>query len=512
MSATRRIAFGAVAHWVSRGMTIILGLVLMPVLLRHLPKEEVGLWVLLGQSWAVMGILDLGFGATLIRRIALVKGKSGGDVSAALNETSHAEIADLIASAKHIYRWMAFAVFVVAFGAGFYYLSNLKLTETPATVVWIAWGILCLCQAITVWQSVWLCVLQGIGLVGWDALLAVICNAGMLLIQITVVMLGGGIISLAIVATVISLIQRGLMLRFIRRQAPELFSLQGKWNPQVLGGMPSLALRAWMTSLGSVLVYNTDSFFIVSKEGAGNVPAYRAAFLVALNLHVMAGVFVQSSSVFISQLWQAGQLAEVQRIFQRNLKLGWLIMACGGVAVFFSGDSLFNVWLGQGNYVGPMVVGVLLLTFLLEQQSFIIATSCRATEIEPFAFAMIAGGILKLILAVPLINKWGMLGLALAALLSQMSTAYVSVLRRGLSRLEYPFGRYMRSVVLPGILVLIVTALACLLIKRWLIGTADLLILSGVSLVAAGILSAAIWGLVFEPAQRTLLLRRLGWK
>src|SRR6266566_9641167 len=82
MSVTRRIAFGAAASWFSRGVTILLGLVLMPVLFRYLPKEELGVWLLLGQSWAAMGILDLGFGITLTRRIALAKGKSGGDPNA----------------------------------------------------------------------------------------------------------------------------------------------------------------------------------------------------------------------------------------------------------------------------------------------------------------------------------------------------------------------------------------------------------------------------------------------
>ena len=65
MSVTKRIAFGAAASWFSRGVTILLGLVLMPVLFRHLPKEELGVWLLFGQSWAAMGILDLGFGVTL---------------------------------------------------------------------------------------------------------------------------------------------------------------------------------------------------------------------------------------------------------------------------------------------------------------------------------------------------------------------------------------------------------------------------------------------------------------
>src|SRR3954469_2436271 len=104
MSITKRILFGAAASWFSRGVTIVLGLLLMPVLFRHLPKEELGVWLLLGQSWVAMGILDLGLAVTLTRRIALAKGKSGGDPDAALTPETQREIADLVAGGRRLYQ------------------------------------------------------------------------------------------------------------------------------------------------------------------------------------------------------------------------------------------------------------------------------------------------------------------------------------------------------------------------------------------------------------------------
>lgn len=506
MSATRRIAFGAAAHWIARAVTIFLGLVLMPVLIRNLPKEEVGLWLLLGQSWAVMGILDLGFGATLIRRIALAKGKSGGDVGTVLNETSLTEIADLVASARRIYRWMSLAVFLTALGSGFYYLGNLELKAIRLEVVWIAWTVLCASQALTVWQSAWACLLQGMGHVGWDALVSAVINGGTLLAQIAAVLLGGGIVHLAVLATVGIVIQRFLLLGMMRKRNPEFFSLPGRWNPAVMKGMPSLAFRTWLSSLGSVLVLNTDSFFIASMEGAENIPAYRAAYLVALNLHIMAGVFVQSASVFTSQLWQAGNLPEVHRIFQRNLRIGFCLLACCGSGVFFAGSSLFNLWLGQGNYVGETVVFLLLLVFLLEQQSFIILHSCRATDSEPFAFWMMAGGLLKLALSVVLVRWYGLLGLALATLLCQVPTSYPCIWRLGLKRLQFPLSRYGNAVLLPCAAVLLAAIAVGWVSQQLTAGLPDLWRLMTISVASGVVLAVALWMLVIEPHQRHRLL------
>ena len=452
MSVTKRIAFGAAASWFSRGVTILLGLVLMPVLFRHLPKEELGVWLLLGQSWAAMGILDLGFGVTLTRRIALAKGKSGGQLDAPLNDTTLREIADLVSAGRRIYRWMALGVFVVAWSLGFFYLRNLELQNLSPATVWIAWTILCACQALTVWATVWTCLLQGVGYIGWDALIASFISAAMLIGQIVVVLCGGGLVALAAIAAVAVLLQRALTRTFARRCRPELFALQGKWNPEVLKGMGALAFRAWLTAMGTILVFNSDQFFIASAKGTEQIPAFRAAYVLVHNLTVLAVTFGGASAVFISHLWQSGDLPQVHRIVERNCRLGLLIMLFSAAVLGVAGHELFNVWLGPGNFVGFAILGVFVLYETLEAQSYIISGSSRATEDEAFAVCSILAGVLKIVLSILLLRWWGLLGLACATLLSLLLTNHWYFVWRGLSRLKLPLGGYLRTVIVPSAL------------------------------------------------------------
>lgn len=510
MSVTRRIAFGAAASWFSRGVTILLGLVLMPVLFRHLPKEELGVWLLLGQSWAAMGILDLGFGVTLTRRIALAKGRSGGDPQAPLTADTLAEIADLVAAGRRIYRFMALGVFLVSWALGFWYLRGLELHGLSPTTVWLAWTILCACQALTVWAAIWTCLLQGVGYIGWDALIGSFISAAMLIGQIIAVLCGGGLVALAGIAAVAVLGQRALTRWFARRRRPELFALQGRWNPVVLQGMPSLAFRAWLTAVGTILVQNTDGFFIASAQGAENIPAFRAAFLVVLNLHIIAGVFASSSSVFISHLWQAGQISEVQRIVRRNLRLGLFIMLCGSAAILAAGSSLFNLWLGPGNYVGPAIVGLFAVMFILEQQTFILSTATRATEHEAFAGWTLAGGLLKLVLAFLLMKRFGLIGLAAGTLAAQLLTAHWYVPFRGLRRLQMGLRSYLGLVFTPCALVFAL-ALGLSFLAVALAGSVpDWARLAIASAVSGIILAAAAWRLVLDAHQRGRLMAWIG--
>jgi O-antigen/teichoic acid export membrane protein len=511
MSITRRIAFGAAASWFSRGVSILLGLVLLPVLFRHLPKEELGVWLLLGQSWAALGIFDLGFGVTLTRRIAFAKGKSGSDPSAELTDETLREIADLVATGKRVYRALAMFAFVFSMGAGFFYLRTLHLGNVPFSQVWLAWSVICLSQALGVWANVWNAVLQGIGYVGWDAVLGSFASALTLLAQIIVVLLGGGLVALAVAAAAGALTQRFLMLGFARRRRPEIFGIHGQWQFALVKNMIPLALRAWATAVGIVLVLNTDQLFIGKMIGAAALPSYRAAYLILLNLNMLAVTAAGSSSVFISHLWQAGELAQVHRLVIRNLNFGLGLMAAGGGCILALGHHLFDLWIGPGNFIGYPVLITFFILLFLEAQCFIIATCSRATEDEAFAAWAIIAGVLKLALSAILGIRFGLLGIALGTLLAELATNHWFMVFRGLRRLRMSLRQHIKKVLFPIGFLFAATTGSVWLIARALSAFPLWVIVGAGCMMSGTLLLSASWLLVLEPHQRCRVVAYFGF-
>src|SRR3954468_14331705 len=366
MSITRRIVFGATASWFSRGVTILMGMVMMPILFRNLPKEELGLWLLIGQSWVALGILDLGFGTTLTRRIAFAKAKSGSDPKAELGPETLSDVAKILGVGRRIYSVLAVGAFCISFAAGFLYLKSLELQHVSLAAVWMAWSILCLSQAIGVWAMPWTCLLQGVGYIGWDAIFASLVNAVTLIAQMVAVLLGSGLVPLAIIAAIGAVTQRFLVLGFSRRKRPELFSLHQRWDTPTFRTLLNPAMRAWLTALGVFMVGYTDQFFVSTVRGVEQLPAYRAAWVLVHNLTICAVAFGVGSGVFVSHLWQAEQLREMHRVVIRSARLGLLMMLAALGALSVAGESLFNLWLGRGNFIGYPVLLVFLISETLE--------------------------------------------------------------------------------------------------------------------------------------------------
>ena len=272
--------------------------------------------------------------------------------------------------------------------------------------------------------------------------------------------------------------------------------------------MISPSLRAWATNLGSLVVLNTDQFFIASLKGADHIPAYRAAFLVFYNLNTLAVTFAGASSVFVSHLWQAGELAEVHRVVLRNLRLGLGLMAAGGACILLLGPRLFDAWLGPGNFIGYPILTVFFLLFFLEAQSYVVTLGSRATEDEAFAFWSIGSAVLKLTLAATLGLRYGLLGIAASTLIAQLATNHWYMVYRGLRRLKISLTSHLVHVLLPVASLFVCVGLATGLPISLNFFTSDWQAVIGSACIAGLLLAAYLWCFVLEPNHRERLFAR----
>ena len=254
---------------------------------------------------------------------------------------------------------------------------------------------------------------------------------------------------------------------------------------------------------------NTDQFFIASLNGAAQIPAYRAAYLVLYNLNMMSVTVAGASAVFVSHLWQAGQIQEVHRVVLRNLRLGLGIMAGGGACVLVLGHYLFDVWLGRGNFIGHPILIIFFLLLFLEAHCFIITVGSRATEDEAFAFWALGAGLLKLTLSFLLGLRFGLLGIAASTLLAELATNHWYMVYRGLNRLQIRLRDHFVKVLLPVAGLFIVVAAAVSLPVRFNIFSSEWGVVLTSGGIAGVIVAGFMWLFVLEDNQRQ---RVIAWR
>jgi O-antigen/teichoic acid export membrane protein len=512
MSASKRIAIAVGISWVSRAVSILSGLLLMPILFRFMGKEELGLWFLLGNSQAFLGLLGMGIAPTLTRRIAFAKGKSGSHPDAELTDESKQDIGDWVVTGKVILQWLAVIVFFIAWISGYGLIRELKLEQvSPQTVFW-AWTLMCLGYAINVWVSYLGCWLQGIGYVGWDSLIATILAVLTIAANIIAVLMGGGLLALAIISVVSGLSNRFIFISFLRWRQPQLFDFQGRWNKGYAKSIIKPSLLNWLTSLGSFLILRTDAYFISLLKGVSDLPQYQATYSLVANVLMLAQSTTYSSNVFISHAWQAGDLKDVQALIFRTVKVGALIMASGIAFILSTGKELIFVWLGTNNFIGYGVLLVFCIMATLEFQHGSLVNSSRATEDENYAPVALTAGFLNIFFTWMLIKPFGLLGVAMGTMFAQMLTNNWYCVYRPFKRLRLSAKLYYHEVlelwITCFVCCILLSFLAHSLLNRMNIQSSPIIVASSFFLCTLVLLSL-IWFKIFSSQQKNKFFSKI---
>lgn len=499
----RKIALAVSASWLSQVIRIGLNLLILPILFHAMNQEELGLWLILGQSTIFLGILtEAGFTPTITRRIAFAAGKSHAGPDQPLDEESRRDFADLLASGTIAYRFVSVGVFVLTFALGSLYLSQLDLREVSPTTAWIAWILLCFGYATTTWSGLWTALATGLGYVAAGTIIVTVVGIVTLLTQMLVVLVGGGLLWLSMIAAISGVVVRLATRLYVRRRQPQLFSIPGRWDRALMRNMVAPSIRSWLTAVGFALLFKTDQYFIALYVDTTQVPAYYAAYALLHNLAILALALGQASSIYVSQLWHKGSLEEIHDIVLRSLRVTLIMMACGGATLLVVGKDLIGVWIGPDHFAGYAVLTVLAAMFLVCVQQNAILTFSRATENEVYAVPFLVAGVLSLILSWALVQYLGLLGAPLATLLAQMLTTSWVVLRDGLQRLQLSMVTYVRTCLLPLLPISLATYFATVAVANSsVLPTAADRLLAGTA-IAGCVFLASLWLFGFSPADR----------
>ena len=455
MSFEKKIAGATLASFGSKVVTLILNLTLIPVLTGALGNDQAGIWLLVGQSAAFLGLLDFGLTPTFSRRIAFAAGSGEA-------HDDNSQVANLIALGKRLYLLVALAILLIGFPLGGLALKSLAGNVANAPPILLIWLLICLGNAINTFNSIWGAVMVGLGHVASFSWYSAVVQGISLLAYLIVVAAGGGLMGLAC-CQVGSAILMGIGGRLVlSRRAPEVLRAKGNYKVAPAAGMLQVAFRYWLTCLGAFLILKTDQYFIAKYQGPGSIPAYQGAYLLFNNVYLVAVTFSTLTSSFVSQAWSAGETSVVREIVIRNARIGMCICVCGIYSILAAAPAIFMVWLGDASFVGFPVLGCFAVMILLEAHHVILAESSRATENEVFVYSALGAGALNVVATAFLGARYGLFGIALGTVIAQVLTNNWFVPWMSLRRLAISWKDYQANALKGPFIMLAISGLMLL--------------------------------------------------
>ncbi|HWE83999.1 MAG TPA: hypothetical protein VG267_03590 [Terracidiphilus sp.] len=434
--------------------------VMLHYLVKYLPRDEAGIWLLFLTMSSYLVVFDLGTSPTIGREISFAVGQPD------LTPEARAErIRTLLATGSGILRILAGALAVICGIAGYFYLSSVVNFHTAlGHQTWLSWIVFVLAVAASVSGEIWLAALYGVGSVATERLLRTAGYVAWVILSVIVLKSGGGLLALSAAwfyAFAIRLAAREIFL--IKRKE---LRQGGRFNWQLGKSLSGKSLQYAGTLIGGTLILYTDNIVIASVLGPAYVPNYYAVARLVSACLAVALLVSTASSPFISAAYSAGRMDEVRRITTRNVCTALTLMASGGCFLAFFAKPLIELWIGKGNFVGFGVLLIMLTAMTLEAHHVALATSTMACDKIPFFIPALVAGFLNLALSFPLAHLFGLPGVALGTFLAQVTTNNWYVPWYSLRHLHFQFRSYFLRVVLP-VLGLFALFAGCDFVAHW---------------------------------------------
>ncbi len=475
--AANKLIKGSLLRTVSWALNIAVAFFMMPFLIHTLGDRWYGFWILVTTFIGYYGILDLGLSSAVARF-----------VSQAIGRNDNEELNCVVTSALVVYSGIALFSFLITFGIVF---STPFFIKNPEEVGTFKLCILLLGIAFS--MRIIFRAFGGILSAHFRYDLEVYITLIQLILRTSATVFfiknGYGIISLAIISVVLGFVEIFLQIVFIRKIQPSLeigkrFFVKSKIKELFqYGGITFVAQFA------DHLRFNIDNMVISAFVGVDAIAMYAIPVRLSRYFGQLIASLVGMMSPVFSRYEGLGDYDTIRTKWLFTIKLSSILASSIGFSIVFVGEPFIIRWMGteyQSSYV-------LLLWFVVPHifsamQNPNIGLLYGISKHKYFAIANIIEGVCNLILSLILVQKFGILGVAMGTGIPMLILKFF-VLPVFVTRvLSYNTFKYYRLLVTTGLGALGIQVVLRFLLKDFFVPNYLYLFSLGVLLAASSII------------------------
>jgi len=423
VSRTRRAGVAAAFGYLQFALALLTGIVLVPFILAQVGSQSYGVWLAFGELLAYSSMVDLGVVGVLPWLLAEADGRGDRD---AMREVLAGGIAFSCAAAA-IFSALALLLLHLAPGLAEIGPAERAAVEGPVLLMIaglaLAFPLRAFYAAVIGLQDSTYVGTMSIAQVGLTAALTV---GGLIA--------GWGLYALAAAACIPPVAVGIASMARLRRIAPDL--LRG-WRlpPWVrLRAMTAQGFGSWTAGLGWRMVAASDSLVILAVAGPAAAVVYAMTLKMGAVGMQMSWQLPDAGLVGLAQLKGEGRPERVRQVVVSLLRVGMLGGGAVACAMLAFNPGFVSLWVGPSRFGGLALNAMLAAVILAHTLSHVLsaAAATLGTRVEA-GWTAVAQGALNLAAAFLLGRRFGMAGVAAAAVVSTALIAYpagVWMLRR----------------------------------------------------------------------------------
>lgn len=385
------VAVGIAAQALQYGVALMM----LPFVVTRLPPAEVGIWYIFVTVQGLALLSDFGFQPTIARAFASAYAgaaeiQTHGLAEEAVGDPNYLLMGRLLKAARILYLGMAVSVLMLLLTAGTAYVHHIAIGQVrDLHRVEIAWLVFA-CSTATYLYLTWVSpLLLGTGRITQNYLFVIASRGGFALIAIAALLLGGGLLGLAIANLVANIFAR-LIAQVMARPilgAIRVHDTKQQSVRSVLRALWPNAGRMGLVSVGGFLTTRWNVLVLSMFVGLAPSGSYAISLQILTALGMVAMLPTQVALPQIVGLRVQGALGGLRRLLQERVLFYLLVYVVGAAMLVLIGQGLFQLIGSKVQLLPRPLLALLAVVMLLELNhsnfAFIITTGNKVPFVRP---------------------------------------------------------------------------------------------------------------------------------
>jgi len=384
-------------------MRIASGLIVLPLVLRLLPSQEVGLWNIFLTIGSIAALLDFGFSNSFARNITYIFSgvkelKAEGYVAVDQNDTSvdFSLLRSVIRAMRRYYGILAI-IFLLLFIAvsPFYLQSILEKYRGNTHVVWTAWftyGALVAYQLYTYYYGA---LLTGRGYIKKNMQIIVVAQSARIIITAIFLLYGLGLISLVIGMFISDILNRTLsyLAFYDKETALQIKSSKALPVKEIMKIMTPNAIKIGLTSVGGFLINKAVILIAPLYLSLSDIASYGTTKQFIDLIASIGGIWFSTYYPKMTLYRVNNEIDGVKRLYTKSkifLVISFILLGCGLILV---GPPILQFIHSKTHLLPAAMIFVFLIVGFLEDNHGISGALLLTKNEVPFVKASLLSGI-----------------------------------------------------------------------------------------------------------------------
>lgn len=421
-ASKKDLLWGYLAQFLNIGS----GIIIIPVAIKYLSVEDMGLWYLFIAIVGLAQLLEFGLQPTISRLTSYIysgaKELKAEGIPSQGGAFDHQLLFDLIHAAKIMYRYVSVGAALILLIVGTAYLNTFEEFRHEQALAWLIFSI---SSIINFYFTYFNGLITGRGEQQELYRITAISKLVMLAVSIPLLINQVGLLSMAIAAFISMVSARIMLYRVFYNCARKEIEIIKNIKNISSSYLKTLWLSAWklgVTSLGAFLILRANLFIASSFFGLAVAASYGLTVQLILILSSVSSMIFKLNLPKLNALQNIDDKAGLRRIFFRSLAVTHILYFSGALFIVLIGIPLLDLISSNTKLVSVPVLIMMLLMYQLELNHSVCATYLTTLNKVPFVYAsLISGGFIVCIsLFLSANTALGVIGLILSQFIIQL--------------------------------------------------------------------------------------------